>query len=64
MQYYKILIEPAKSNKSVCRKCKKGIEANSLRAKIVDARKFNAVIRKYGRQNISGEGLSRGYFEG
>ncbi len=35
--YYKILIEPAKSNKSTCRNCSHTIDFNTLRIKVVDA---------------------------
>lgn len=41
---YKILIEPAKSDKSTCKNCRQKIEKNSLRAKVVDATEFNAYI--------------------
>ena len=41
---YKILIEPAKSDKSICKNCKQKIEKDSLRAKVVDATEFNAYI--------------------
>jgi hypothetical protein len=60
--YYKILIEPAKSSKSTCKNCNDKIDTNTLKVKVVDARKFNAVVKKYGKSNLSGEGFSRGYF--
>lgn len=47
--FYKILIEPAKSSRSQCKKCLESIENNSLRVKVVDARAFNAYIKKLGR---------------
>lgn len=60
MSYRKIFIEPAKSGKSSCKKCGKVIEEGNLRLKVVDARDFNAAIRKYGGGH---EGASRGYVE-
>lgn len=46
---YKILIEPAKSDKSTCKNCNQKISKDALRAKVVDATDFNTYIRKYGR---------------
>lgn len=60
--YRKTEVEPAKSNKSKCKKCKKVIEKGELRAKVVDDRAFREYLRKH--PDARGcEGYSRGYFE-
>jgi hypothetical protein len=37
----RVLVEPAKSGRGRCKKCKKAIAQDSLRVQIVDDRKFN-----------------------
>ena len=57
-----VVVEPAKSGRSKCNKCKKMIASGNLRAKMVDDRDFRAYLRKY--PEVRGcEGYSRGYFE-
>lgn len=38
--YRKTEVEPAKSDKSKCKNCRKTIEKGELRAKVVDDREF------------------------
>lgn len=57
----KIIVEPAKSGKSTCKNCHKGIDDGTLRVHIFDGREFYAALRRDGGGH---EGVSRGYIEG
>jgi hypothetical protein len=48
MSYYKILVEPAKSSKGICKVCEKNIKQDSLRLQVADDREFNDYIQKHG----------------
>jgi hypothetical protein len=64
MSFRKILVEPAKSSLSACKKCKKKLEKGELRIQVVDDREFyNYIANNGGISAFSGEGLSRGYLE-
>ena len=47
--YRPVEVEPAKSNKSCCKKCKKGISKDDLRVHVIDDREFQNYIKKHGR---------------
>jgi hypothetical protein len=48
MTFYKILVEPAKSSKGICKICALSIEQGDLRLQVVDDRKLNEYIRTHG----------------
>ena len=61
MSYHKILVEPAKTSRGKCKKCKRTIEKDHLKIQVVDDRKFNDYIeRNGGRSVFHGQGMSRG----
>ena len=50
--YHKILVEPAKTSRGNCKKCKAKIEKDHLRIQIFDDRKFNEFLERNGKDSI------------
>ena len=48
MSYHKILVEPAKTARGTCKKCKRTIDKDTLKIQVCDDRKFNDYIRRNG----------------
>ena len=47
--YRQVDVEPAKTSRSSCKKCKLAIEKNNLRVRVFDDRAFQDYIKKHGR---------------